>query len=316
MCYFRVLWVLLMCISCSTNDIADKNASKKEEYSNSQADKKTTTEIEDIERELLQTMTHNRVTREYLLYVPSSLDQTKSAPLLFNFHGFGGQAAAHLAVADMRILADTHQFILVYPQGSLLNGYSHWNAGLDTKENKSSADDIGFITALIDEIALQYNIDSESVYACGYSNGGFFSYALACYLSDKIAAVASVSGTMLKETLENCDPSHVMPMINIHGTSDVVVPYTGEEGLSSIDQVLDYWKGFNDLGEPVMSRAIENGATIEHYRYTNDTDTMSVEHYKVINGGHVWFNNRYNDKTINELIWNFVSQYDLKGLKE
>ena len=316
MCHFRVLLVFIVCLSCSTNDVTNKNASKKEEYSKSKTDKKTTTEIEDIERELLQTMTHNRVTREYLLYVPSSLDQTKSAPLLFNFHGYGGQVAAHLAVADMRTLADTHQFILVYPQGSLLNGYSHWNAGLDTKENKSSADDIGFITALIDEIALQYNIDSESVYACGYSNGGFFSYALACYLSDKIAAVASVSGTMLKETLENCDPSHVMPMINIHGTSDVVVPYTGEEGLSSIDQVLDYWKGFNDLGEPVMSRAIENGATIEHYRYTNDTDTMSVEHYKVINGGHVWFNNRYNDKTINELIWNFVSQYDLKGLKE
>ena len=260
-------------------------------------------------------MTHQSVTREYLLYAPSSLDPTQPVPLLFNFHGYGGQAAAHLAVADMRTLADTHQFILVYPQGLLLNGYSHWNAGLDTTDNKSSVDDMGFITALIEDLSLQYNIDERSVYACGYSNGAFFSYALACYMSDKIAAVGSVSGTMLEETFENCTPSHAMPMINIHGTSDFVVPYTGGEGLSSINQVLAYWKEFNTLGEPLMSQAIENGTTIEHYRYTNVTDTMSVEHYKVINGGHVWFDNRYNDKTINELIWNFVSQYDLDGIK-
>ncbi len=211
-----------------------------------------------------QTLSHDGITREYIIYVPDFYDETLKVPLMLNFHGYGGTANQQLKSADMRPLADMENFILVYPQGTLRNGDPHWNAGLESDENKSDADDFGFVEALIDEICSKYNIDSARVYSCGYSNGAFFTYALACYHSDKIAAIGSVAGTMMVETYNNCSPSHPTAMINIHGTSDYVVRYGGgSEGLLSIDEVLDYWIGFNNTSTtPIVNRMDDSGTTI------------------------------------------------------
>lgn len=263
-----------------------------------------------------RTLSHNGVARQYILYVPDSLDGTSRVPLMLNFHGFGGTADRHLRFADMRPLADSGTFILVYPQGTLLDGSPHWNAGLKTDRNKSDADDFGFVEALIDEISSDYNIDPARVYACGYSNGAFFSYALACYHSDKIAAIGSVAGTMMAETYNECNPSHPTAMVNIHGTSDAVVPYGGTEGLKSIDAVLAYWTGFNNTSAtPTVNRITDGATTIERHSYTDGDKNTSVEHYKVINGGHVWFDINYEGANTSALIWNFVSRFDINGLR-
>ena len=176
---------------------------------------------------LTRTLVHDGMTREYFLYVPDSYDGTSEVPLMLNFHGYGGIASQYLEYADMRSLADTEMFILVYPQGALLDGDPHWNAGLESDENKSDVDDFGFVEALIDEISSNYSIDPARVYACGYSNGAFFTYALACYHGDRIAAIGSVAGTMMEETHDNCSPSHPTAMINtVHQISSS--PMTGE----------------------------------------------------------------------------------------
>ena len=175
----------------------------------------------------------------------------------------------------------------------------------------------GFVEALIDEISSNYNIDSARVYACGYSNGAFFSYALACYHSDRIAAIGSVAGTMMEETYDNCSPSHPVAMINIHGTSDFVVPYGGgSKGLLSIADVLAYWTGFNNTrAAPIVNSVNDDGVTIEHYFYPEGDNGTSVEHYKVIDGGHVWFDISYDGSGTSRLIWDFVSRYDVDGLR-
>jgi len=259
---------------------------------------------------------HDGITREYVLHVPDMYDGSVQVALMLNFHGYGGVASDYMTWADMRPAADTENFILVYPQGTLLDGSPHWNAGLDTPDNKSDADDFGFVEALLDEISVNYNIDSERVYVCGYSNGAFFSYALACFYSDKIAAVGSVSGTMLEETHDNCTPSHPTPMINIHGTSDGVVAYNGGEGLASIDAVLTYWINFNNTDTTPTTNSInDNGTTIEHHTYTNGDNGTSVEHYKVIGGEHVWFDMDYEGANTGRLIWDYVSKYDINGLR-
>ncbi len=174
-----------------------------------------------------QTLNHNGTIREYIVYVPDSYDGDASVPLMLNFHGFGQRADQYLNFSDMRSLADTGKFILVYPQGTLLDGDPHWNAGLKSDDNKSDAEDFGFVGALINEISSNYKIDPARVYSCGFSNGAFFTYALACYHSDKIAAIGSVAGTMMEETYNNCNPSHPTAMINIHGTSDPMSPMAG-----------------------------------------------------------------------------------------
>ena len=264
-----------------------------------------------------QMLSYDGITREYVIYVPDSYDGTSAVPLMLNFHGFGGIANQYLKYADMRPLADTENFILVYPQGSLLDGDPHWNSGLESDKNKSDADDFGFVEVLINEISSNYNIDSARVYSCGYSNGAFFTYALACYHSDKIAAIGSVAGTMMEETYNNCSPSHPTAMINIHGTADKSVPYGGEfEGLSSIDEVLAYWTSFNNTSTtPIVNSMDDSGMTIEHYSYTDGDNNTAVEHYKVIDGGHVWFDVSYDGSNTSRLIWDFVSRYDIGGLR-
>ena len=119
----------------------------------------------------------------------------------------------------------------------------------------------------------------------------------------------------MEETYNNCSPSHPTAMINIHGTSDYVVPYGGgSAGLLSIDEVLAYWIGFNNASNtPIVNRVNDSGVTIERYSYTDGDNNTSVEHYKVIDGGHVWFDISYDGSNTSRLIWNFVSRYDIHG---
>jgi polyhydroxybutyrate depolymerase len=250
-------------------------------------------------------------TREYLIYIPNSYDTIKSVPLLLNFHGFGGSANEFMNDADMRSLAASNSFILVYPQGSSLDGFSHWNACPIGGDNKSDADDFGFVEAIINKVSSQYNIDVERIYSAGYSNGGMMAYGLANYRSDLIAAVASVSGAML-----DCigSTSHPMPVVHLHGTSDGVLPYNGSNDWNSVQSTLDHWINFNNTTtNPTVSTFNSEGTTIEHYVYGQGDRSVSVEHYKYIGGDHVWFSAAFQGRNTSELVWDFVSQFDING---
>ncbi len=261
----------------------------------------------------VQTIVHDGVNREYVLYIPDSYDEASSAPLMFNFHGFGGVASSYMKNADMRAVAESNTFILVYPQGSCSEGSSHWNPCPIGGDNKSTTDDLGFVEAMINKISSQYNVNKARIYATGYSNGGMMAYGLANYKSNLIAAVASVSGAML-----DCigSTSHPMPIVHIHGTSDNVIPYNGNSAYSSVQNTLDHWIDFNNTTTtPTVNTDNSGGMTIEHYVYDQGDSSVSVEHYKYIEGGHIWFSATFQGKHTSELVWDFVSRYDTNGLR-
>jgi polyhydroxybutyrate depolymerase len=286
--FFTILITILS--SCKKDDV--KNNSE-ECYSNTNA----------------QTLVHDNINREYVLYIPNSYDGTSAVPLLVNFHGFGGSASEFMSYADMRSIAETDTFILAYPQGSCLDGSSHWNACPTGADNKSDADDFGFVESMINEISSQYNIDMERIYAAGYSNGGMMAYGLANYKSDLIAAVASISGVMLDCTGPT---SHPMPVVHLHGTSDGVLPYNGGDGWNSAQSTLEHWINFNNT---VLTPIVISDNNIEHYVYDQGDSLVSVEHYKYIGGDHVWFNSTFQGQNTSELVWNFVSRFDINGLR-
>ncbi|PHI21338.1 hypothetical protein CEQ90_02765 [Lewinellaceae bacterium SD302] len=272
-----------------------------------------------------ETIVHDGLNRSYIVYVPASYNADVPAPLMFNYHGFTDNSANHLAYTDMRPIADTAGFILVYPQGSLLFGFlSHWNVGSFT--NGSTADDIGFTEAMIDSLSNSYAIDSSRVYACGFSNGGYFSFRLACELSDRIAAVASVSGVMSTQNFNSCSPQRPVPVMSIHGTNDGVVDYNGGNpaGSLSVDEVLDYWVGHNELDpEPTITELPDlnsnDNSTVEYQSWRSQDGCFAVDHYRVDNGTHTWPlvggnpSERNVDISASQLIWDFVSQYNLDG---
>lgn len=258
------------------------------------------------------TLLHDNTEREYILYIPESYNESSITPLMFNFHGYGESTSQYIEYADMRPISDEENFILVYPQGSCMEGSSHWNPCPIEGDNKSNTDDVGFVEAIINEIAGQYNIDFDRIYATGYSNGGMMAYGLANYKSELFAAVSSVSGSML-----DClgTPSHPIPVLHLHGTSDEVISYYGNNLYSSAQNTINHWVNFNNTNtNPIIEYDETNEVTIEHYKYNEGYNSVSVEHYKYIGGEHVWFQETFQGKNTAELIWNFVSKYDINGL--
>ena len=261
-----------------------------------------------------KTFSHDNVNRNYLVYIPNSYDSEIDYPLMFLFHGFGGIASQFMNTADMRDLAESKNFIVVYPQGlDLASTGSHWNCSNPSADNKSDVDDIGFIENLIDQLLIDYPvIDNKRIYAAGYSNGGFMSYYLACN-SNKFAAIGSVAGTMLDDSYQNCNAQFPTAMINIHGTDDFDVPYVGNSYYPSIPDVVDWWKNFNNAtNEDLLTN---QDGTIEQYIYYDAAGDRFVEHIKVIGGGHYWDDKlNYEAKNTSGLIWEFVSNFDIDGV--
>ena len=171
------------------------------------------------------TINYEDIDRTFILYVPSSYDSSTKQPLVFNFHGYGSNASEQMAYGDMRSQADANGFILVHPEAlDDIYGRSYWNI---KGWSQSVHDDVKFTENLINLLMDKYSINAERIYSTGMSNGGFFSFHLACNLNASFAAVASVTGSMTNSTFDNCNPRKPTPVMQIHGSLDFTVPYKG-----------------------------------------------------------------------------------------
>lgn len=267
------------------------------------------------------TINHDGLIRQYILYIPASYDPATQSPLVLSFHGYSSNAQTNFNYTNFKSIADTAGFILIHPQGTLLNGVTHWNVGGLTLG--STVDDVGFVSNLLDTVSAHYNIDQDRIYSTGMSNGGYMSFLLSCQLSNRIAAIASVTGSMTPQTYNNCNPQHPTPVLQIHGTEDGTVPYDGDPTWTeSINDVLQYWVNFNNCNlTPSVSNVPDinasDGSTVDHIVYSEGDNYVTTEHFKVYNGGHDWPGAWGNmDISASEEVWKFLSQYDINGLIE
>lgn len=262
------------------------------------------------------------LTREYRMYIPASyIADPAPAPLLINLHGYGSNNLEQDFYANFRGIADTARFIVVLPNGTFDNqGKRYWN----TFANPTSVNDLGFIADLIDTLSTQLNVDRNRVYSTGMSNGGFMSYDLACSLSSRIAAIASVTGTMTNARLDNCFPTRPVPVMQVHGTADNVVAYNGSSALdfASIPKVVDFWIGHNHCSTTasvytIPNTVVNDGCTAEHYIYGGGNQGSEVQLFKIQDGGHTWPGAAINVGVTNQdfnaslEIWRFLSRFSL-----
>ena len=270
-------------------------------------------------------ITHDDMQREYILFVPAIYTGNSAVPLILNYHGYGSNASEQMNYGDFRPIADTAGFLVVHPQGTLHFGITHWNVGGWTIG--STADDVGFTAALIDSLAVEYCLDLTRIYATGMSNGGFMSFLLACQLSDDVAAIASVTGSMTPETYDDCSPIHPSPILQMHGTDDGVVPYDGALWTKPIDDVLQYWVDYNNCNTTPTIISLpdidpNDGSTVEYIVYDEGDNGITTEHYKIIGGGHTWPGSALGgagtnyDINASVEIWKFFSKYDLISITD
>ena len=288
------------------------------------------TEMHGQAQDIIGSMQYAGVGRTYLLHLPPAYNGVDALPLLFAFHGGGGEGEGMARVTHLNDIADERDFIVVYPDG--IN--NNWNDG--RPEVNPGVDDVGFISALIEELKREYSIDAERVYSTGISNGGMFSFRLACELSDKIAAVAPVAALMGEDLSRTCSPPRPVPVMLIMGTEDPLVPWEGgeiggdrlERGRAiSAPATVSFWVEVDGCTEsPVVEYLADTDpgdrTRVRQETYSGGRDGTEVIMLAVEGGGHTWPGGEQYmrervigvtsyDIDAGEVIWDFCEKYRL-----
>jgi polyhydroxybutyrate depolymerase len=244
---------------------------------------------------------HGGLTRMYRVHVPKSYNSQQPAPLLFAFHGGGGDMEYMAEDKYYGLIAKSEQegFVAVFP-----NGYSNfpsgklatWNAGKccgNARDKK--IDDVGFVRSIVAHLTGKMNIARDKIYATGMSNGGMMSERLACEMPDVFRAIASVAGP---DGTVTCKPSQPVSVLQIHALDDDHVLFDGGAGqnafkdistvtdFTSIPETVSRWVKRNNCAAPPVRELQVDGAYCEAYR--NCTGGAAVKLCVTETGAHSW----------------------------
>ncbi len=164
-----------------------------------------------------QSWTVDGVTREALVQSPTV--KTERPPVVFVFHGHGGQAR-NMARKDFA--KQWPEAFFVFPQGLLTRSYYDPDGKRTGWQNNVSNDgdrDLKFFDVMLQSM-LARGIDPNRVYASGHSNGGYFSYLLWAKRREQLAAIASSAGG--GPEVAKLQP---LPAMHLAGRVDSVVPF-------------------------------------------------------------------------------------------
>ena len=261
--------------------------------------------------------------RTYYLHTPKSYRPDRQMPLVLMFHGSHGSGNSIAHVTRFNDLADKQGFIAVYP-----NGIDHyWSDAGDVSPN---VNDVSFVTALIKHLEQIRNIDRQRIYATGFSNGGMLTQTLACKLSDRIAAFASVAGTLPANLASSCKPKTPVSVLMINGTDDHSVPYRGGriggigKQVVSIPKTVELWRQHDGCASKAMQpphKIDRNPDEVEISRYLGCRGGSEVMLVTVKHGGHSWpgsvsqnlsqYHDNVSEINASEVIWDFFQRHTL-----
>ena len=255
--------------------------------------------------------------------MPRNYNAEKPTPLVVVLHGAGTNGKIMEQFCGMSVQADKSGFIACYANGTGFDPLLTWNAGSFplASPGAKKPDDIGYLKKVLDDIATVANVDKSRVYVVGMSNGGMMAYRCATEMSDRFAAMASVTGTLVAEKWE---PKHPMPVLEIHGTKDGLVPFEGTKKnkmlkFPPIEEVVETCAKRNGCEEkPTVTQVMpsRDDMKIEKRDFGKGKNGAEVVMYVLEGGGHVWpgrlvpsilGRNTFNLDAC-ETIWDFVSR--------
>ena len=235
--------------------------------------------------------------RAYILHVPAKLEAKPG--LVLNFHGGGGNAPAQQKYSRMDAVADKEGFIVAYPEGTgpFEGKFETWNAGgCCGSAVRDRVDDVGFVRRVLADIERRQAYDPARVYATGLSNGAMMTYRLAAELSDRIAAIAPVAGTI---AVEHLPTARSVPVMHFHSVDDPRANYAGGLGPPfpmtnsrvmhlAVETGLAGWAQANGCATPMEARDKKEwrGHTATLYAYPKCRAEVLL--WKLTGAGHVW----------------------------
>jgi polyhydroxybutyrate depolymerase len=235
----------------------------------------------------------NDLVRQYKVHVPPGYDPEVPAPAVFCLHGLGQTAVSFCVTATgMKAKADETGYVLIMP-----NGYSNsWNGGTCCGDAAAEQlDDVGLIRAIFEEVGEHVNLDLDRIYATGLSNGGYLSVRLACEAADMFAAVAPGAGAVGTQEIgggfnpgksdwTECKPSQPVSVLALHGTGDLLIPYSKHELTMKL---LAAHYGCKMQPEPAV--APKSGGDTRCVSYPGCPQGIELTGCSVEAGGHCWF---------------------------
>lgn len=278
----------------------------------------------------VRTLQHGGLERTYRVHVPAKYDPAHPAPLLVVLHGGGGDMdlQANDALYGQITQSEKVGFIAVFPNGfsRLRSGkLATWNAGRCCGAARdSNVDDVGFIRAVVEDVARQYKVDRRRIYATGMSNGAMMAYRLACDAADVFRAIAPVAGT---DNTRSCTPSQPVSVLHIHAKDDDHVLFGGGAGAGSMPRALitDYTSVADTVSgwlrmdgcSAAPQRVLDRPAAVCQ-RYEGCRGGTQVQLCVTETGGHSWPGGRKvrsvgaqpsNAISANDVMWEFFDKH-------
>ena len=272
-------------------------------------------------------LTVDDLERTYYVHVPEKYDPEKPTPLVIALHGAAMNGRMMEWFSGLSETADKAGFLVVYPSGTGREPLLTWNAGwFNGKINR--VDDVKFLREMLDDVSGMLHVDPQRIFACGMSNGGMMCYRLAAELSDRIAAIAPVAGTI---AVEESKPTRPVPVMHFHGTEDELVPYTMKSGqfvglmkLKGVNDSVQTWVKLNGCRETpacdTLSQA-EDELKVTRMIYGGGKEGAEVVLITIEGGGHTWpgepppvalLGKSATTISANELMWEFFQKHPLK----
>jgi len=264
--------------------------------------------------------------RSYRFHIPLGYNNETAIPIVFSLHGHGANAWDMRRYTEFDDKSDEEGFVVVYPNGHfiykgiielLLGLWYGWNFW----ENQNyDADDVGYIRTLIEYFQEILNINASRMYITGGSGGACMAYRLGAELSDEIAAIAPLAGSIggawgYTPHYMIPTPSNPLPVVVFHGMQDLHVPYFGgwADGVDwmSVDESISFWVVHN-MCNPIPEIETSESGNIITKTYTGGSNGSEVVLYTVVNGGHEWFGSPYFppcEISATDLIWDFFEQH-------
>ena len=269
--------------------------------------------------------------RTFRMFVPTYLEE--AIPIVFVFHGTqkpGYGAASIISLTHFDRIAETGHFIAIFPEA--FDG--NWNDGRENEMAQSylqGIDDVAFVDKILEKVKTKYAIDLHRIYATGFSNGAIFCHYLAANRSTLFAAIAPVSGQLAFPFSKEFHPKDSVSVLEIHGTSDSVVPYAGgrinDDGgeVIGVEETVEYWSRADScksryLQLPIADLNPNDDCYPEEFLWADGKNDSEVVLCRVVGGGHTWpgsalpfylffLGNVCLDFNASQMIWQFFKNH-------